>query len=84
MNNWKRWFAWYPVKTLGGRWVWFRDVERREYVSCITLETCLTIRHYRMPKVSFWAYSPDALKYRLLITRFPYHYSRLLNETRFL
>lgn len=27
------WFAWRPVKTTGGRWVWLKTVERAEF-SC--------------------------------------------------
>ena len=22
------WFAWYPVKTVSGKWVWFKTVQR--------------------------------------------------------
>ena len=26
---WHKWFAWHPVKTLGGRMIWLRSVERK-------------------------------------------------------
>lgn len=27
--KWEAWFAWRPVQTLSGRWVWLRTIERR-------------------------------------------------------
>jgi len=26
--QWHEWFAWYPVNTLSGRWVWLKKVKR--------------------------------------------------------
>jgi len=28
-SNWHTWFAWYPVKTLDGGWVWFNTVHKK-------------------------------------------------------
>lgn len=28
---WDRWFAWRPVKTDSGRWVWLKTVQRTEW-----------------------------------------------------
>lgn len=27
--DWRPWFAWHPVRTLSGRIVWLRNIERR-------------------------------------------------------
>ena len=27
--NWRAWFAWHPVITIGGHFAWLRKVERR-------------------------------------------------------
>lgn len=27
--QWRKWFAWCPVETLGYQWVWLKTVERR-------------------------------------------------------
>lgn len=28
-TKWHKWFAWFPVETLGNRWVWLKPIERR-------------------------------------------------------
>ena len=30
--EWKKWFAWYPVRKIDGYWTWLRKVERRRVV----------------------------------------------------
>lgn len=30
---WNKWFAWHPVKLVGGKWTWLKVIERRRYVS---------------------------------------------------
>lgn len=30
-NQWTRWFAWYPVKTVDEEYIWLEMVERRLY-----------------------------------------------------
>lgn len=33
--EWKRWFAWHPIKTLDGTYVWLEYVEtKKEFWSC--------------------------------------------------
>ena len=32
-DQWRRWFAWYPVLTEKKEWVWLEYVERQEYAS---------------------------------------------------
>jgi hypothetical protein len=27
--QWHKWFAWYPIETLGHHWAWLKVVERR-------------------------------------------------------
>ena len=27
--EWQRWYAWYPRRTIDGKWVWRKTVERR-------------------------------------------------------
>jgi len=29
ISDWINWFAWYPVKTWEGEWLWLRVIERR-------------------------------------------------------
>ena len=29
--KWKKWFAWYPVKLLDGKWTWLKIIERQKY-----------------------------------------------------
>lgn len=31
--DWKRWFAWYPVKTEGGANIWFKMVWRKRLLT---------------------------------------------------
>ena len=28
-TDWKKWFAWYPVKLIDNKWVWFTTVYQR-------------------------------------------------------
>ena len=30
VNPWKKWFAWYPVKSVAGRKIWFKTIYRQE------------------------------------------------------
>jgi hypothetical protein len=30
-NEWRKWFAWYPVRTEDRVWVWLETVERKMY-----------------------------------------------------
>ena len=29
-SSWKPWFAWFPVKTVSGQRVWFKNIFRKE------------------------------------------------------
>lgn len=29
IDRWRRWFAWYPVRTVNAGWLWLRTVEFR-------------------------------------------------------
>lgn len=32
-REWKKWFAWFPVKLENGDWAWLQYLERRHYES---------------------------------------------------
>lgn len=32
-SDWRPWYAWHPVKTIDGWWVWFEWVERQFWSS---------------------------------------------------
>lgn len=34
-GEWRKWFAWYPVKTVDYEWVWLETVERKIYNAII-------------------------------------------------
>lgn len=48
---WRAWFAWYPVRTLSGQWVWLERVEWRNDVASL-----VALPVYRLPD------NTDALK----------------------
>lgn len=43
--NWHGWFAWYPVQTLTGEWVWFSTIIRKRIRNT---------PHYTVPIVLPW------------------------------
>lgn len=49
--RWKRWFAWYPVCTLDGTWVWFETIERITWTS-----SEVTTEDYLRSSGMFWTY----------------------------
>lgn len=30
-SRWYRWFAWYPVRFIDGRFTWLQKIERKDY-----------------------------------------------------
>jgi hypothetical protein len=45
-SEWSKWFAWYPIKTLGNERIWLRKIYRRERLFSARLEKRETVVEY--------------------------------------